>query len=287
MLDKLEPTLPASSLPPRRPLLGSKSRDVVETEDALLNLHREINLSDRTTRPWEKARSVDRFGDQGQNSSQTKGLFSTAQTGSVNMVKSKFEKKSVTPVSTPLLGPRQKSATPFRTARSPSPTTQPISTLRRRSPSPVKTGNVNRVRSRFESGGSSTSSQNGSSTTTNQTLPKTFKSGVLPDLSTQGKSVSTTSLMTSWKPLGDIPESKRSVPSRFLKQESMPKMCPQTPPSLRARQVDQELIHDAASFLSQKLPSIAPGGIIRGPSSPLNHQISSKVIRGPFGYSDL
>jgi len=50
--------------------------------------------------------------------------------------------------------------------------------MRRRSPSPVCTGNVSRVRSRFESGGSTISSQprvTPATSVTNQTLPKTFK----------------------------------------------------------------------------------------------------------------
>ena len=108
-------------------------------------------------KPWEKARSVDRFADGTKygvtniNSQvHSRGIFSSANTGSVNSVKSKFERKSSTP-STPLLGPRQKSATPFRNARSPSPPLQ-MSSLRRRSPSPIKTGNVNKVKNRFETG---------------------------------------------------------------------------------------------------------------------------------------
>ena len=139
----------------------------------------------------------------------SRGVFSSAQTGSVNFVKSRFERKSVTPSSTPLLGPRQKSATPFRNARSPSPTL-PISTLRRRSPSPVNTGNVNRVKNRFESGGGvcggqgadkyqiaagkelSSSQQQLSSL--NQTLPKTFKVGTGPLPSVHNYQISTPSI---------------------------------------------------------------------------------------------
>ena len=114
-------------------------------------------------KPWEKSRSVDRFAENSRNgvsniNSQihSRGLFSVANTGSVNLVKSRFERKSSTP-STPLLGPRQKSATPFRNTRSPSPLLS-ISSLRRRSPSPVNTGNVNKFKNRFESGNSISSS---------------------------------------------------------------------------------------------------------------------------------
>ena len=76
------------------------------------------------------------------------------------------------------------SLTTFRNAtKSPSPVSPappPSSTsMRRRSPSPVCTGNVSRVRSRFESGGSAIPSQPrvtaASSSISNQTLPKTFK----------------------------------------------------------------------------------------------------------------
>ena len=72
----------------------------------------------------------------------------------------------------------------FRNAtKSPSPVSPaPPPSIRRRSPSPVCTGNVSRVRSRFESGSSVTSNPSraappstASSTSSNQTLPKTFK----------------------------------------------------------------------------------------------------------------
>ena len=150
---------------------------------------------------WEKARSVDRFADGTKygvsniNSQiHSRGIFSSANTGSVNSVKSKFERKSSTPL-TPLLGPRQKSATPFRNARSPSPPL-PTSSIRRRSPSPIKTGNVNKFKNRFESGtgssvGQSTDKYNIASSKdlsfsqqhlspSHQTLPKAFKSGTDP-----------------------------------------------------------------------------------------------------------
>ncbi len=78
---------------------------------------------------------------------------------------------------------RQRSTTPFRSARSPSPS--PLAgacLLRHRSPSPVKTGKVDRVRNRFEGcnngGGNSSSSQSGPGAPLgHQTLPKTFKLG--------------------------------------------------------------------------------------------------------------
>ena len=136
----------------------------------------------------------------------SRGIFSAANTGSVNLVKNRFERKSSTP-STPLLGLRQKSATPFRSTRSPSPSSSGFlptnSSLRRRSPSPVNTGNVNRVKNRFEFGNpGNNSSGHFAQTNTNadkyqiaaakelsssqqhlpsfhnQTLPKAFKEGV-------------------------------------------------------------------------------------------------------------
>ena len=82
--------------------------------------------------------------------------FSSAQTGSVSLFKSKFEKSTAAPE---LPNIRQKNITPFRTASvatpspvvprspSPAPTSNTINnTLRKRSPSPVQTGAVNRVR---------------------------------------------------------------------------------------------------------------------------------------------
>lgn len=152
-------------------------------------------------KPWEKARSVDRFADgtkYGVSNINTgihsRGIFSSANTGSVNSVKSKFERKSSTP-STPLLGPRQKSATPFRNARSPSPPL-PTSSIRRRSPSPINTGNVNKFKNRFEFGTGSSVSQGTEKypiasgkdlsfgqqhlSSSHQTLPKAFKSDTNP-----------------------------------------------------------------------------------------------------------
>ena len=248
----------------------------METEDALDRLHNDIS---KNFKPWEKARSVDRFFEAKNNHS--RGLFTNAQTGSVNMVKNKFEMRhanSTTP--TQLLGPRQKSTTPFRTARSPSPIH--ISTVRRRSPSPVKTGAVNRVKSRFESGGSTSSS---SSVTvpskTTQTLPKTFR---IPDT-----------------PPPRSPESIQLIrPSPTGRLENISELStlkpPRTPPiSQRQRQVGKELIHDAASFLSQTLPSISSPTTRRSPLLVYCQQqqqqgpivANSKMIRGPFGISDL
>ena len=129
----------------------------------------------------------------------SRGIFSAANTGSVNLVKSRFERKSSTP-STPLLGPRQKSATPFRNTRTPSPPFSMQPSLRRRSPSPIKTGNVNKVKNRFETENNlatsygtgaekyqiaaakelSSSQQHLSST--HQTLPKAFKTSTSPIL---------------------------------------------------------------------------------------------------------
>ena len=157
---------------------------------------------------WEKARSVDRFADNNKYGAtsfnpqpHTRGIFSSANTGSVNLVKSRFERKSSTP-STPLLGPRQKSATPFRNTRTPSPpfnssfAVQP--SLRRRSPSPIKTGAVNKVKNRFETENNfatnsgaekyqtaaakelSSSQQHLSSS--HQTLPKAFKTSTSPNI---------------------------------------------------------------------------------------------------------
>ena len=128
---------------------------------------------------------------------QSRGIFSAANTGSVNLVKSRFERKSSTP-STPLLGPRQKSATPFRNTRTPSPPFSMQTSLRRRSPSPINTGNVNKVKNRFEieknigtsygtgaekyqiAAAKELSSSQQHLSSTNQTLPKAFKTSTSP-----------------------------------------------------------------------------------------------------------
>ena len=85
----------------------------------------------------------------------------------------------------------------YRSARSPSPVFQPISTIRRRSPSPVKTGAVNRARNRFETSskpnhhpdytGEASSQQH--MTNGHQTLPKTFKLGAASRVQMPGSSV--------------------------------------------------------------------------------------------------
>ena len=152
---------------------------------------------------WEKARSVDRFADSNKYGIATvnpqqnsRGIFSSANTGSVNLAKSRFERKSSTP-STPLLGPRQKSATPFRNTRTPSPPFSMQTSLRRRSPSPIKTGNVNKVKNRFETENNNLGTSYGAEkyqiaaakelssshqhlSSLHQTLPKAFKTCTSP-----------------------------------------------------------------------------------------------------------
>ncbi len=76
--------------------------------------------------------------------------FSAANTGSVNQARSKFERKGSEPAASPSSSAaspslRQRSTTPFRSARSPSPSPLSGACLRHRSPSPVKTGKVDRA----------------------------------------------------------------------------------------------------------------------------------------------
>ncbi|TRY73098.1 hypothetical protein TCAL_00900 [Tigriopus californicus] len=150
---------------------NNPTQDIHDIETAMSQLEKTI-LEFPNTSTYESNHQRNRR-------SSNKGIFSTAKTGSVNETKSKFERKPSEPPMTPNPGGRnrQRSTTPFNSARSPSPLQ--ISSVRRRSPSPVKTGAVNRVKSKFEVPSSSyhPSSFARQLSEGHQTLPKTFKLG--------------------------------------------------------------------------------------------------------------
>jgi hypothetical protein len=102
--------------------------------------------------------------------------FGSAQTGSVHQAKKVFEKKldeeveiyltnNSNPIFNPILNPGsfpgiRTFSSPFRPVNRNTPVSSSAATplsMRRRSPSPVHTGNVSRARMRFESGESVTS----------------------------------------------------------------------------------------------------------------------------------
>ena len=224
-----------------------------------------------------------------------RGLFSSAQTGSVSLAKSKFERQTTSP--TPPV--RQKSTTPFRSTahvpRSPSPVHPPntttTTTLRKRSPSPVQTGAVNRVRCRFEStpaaGGTVETSANGQ----HQTLPKTFKPGggalAVDDVTAARQHSGSMSLSTTV--LTQQPSTPLRLQPSGIRNVDIPVKTSQLQhpsPDLRTKR-QQDLIHDAAAFLSQKLPTLSTSPAATTKVVHSSPKVGSKVIRGPFGYADL
>ena len=199
------------------------------------------------------------------------------------MVKSRFEKKSVTPCSTPLLGPRQKSATPFGTARSPSPVL-PISTVRRRSPSPVNTGNVNRVKHRFESGGGNyvgqgvekyptaaakeLSSSQQQLNSLNQTLPKTFKVASYPTPHVNNHQISSVSLTKASEI--DSPSTFTTFKKTFSSFNPASSHCGPSPTFRPLRSVGSHITTTQGNISSSQRPFLA--GI---QEAPLQGQLSN------------
>ena len=107
--------------------------------------------------------------------------FGSAQTGNVSHAKRVFEKKLDEEVENltlenPNYSPFRPLYTPTNGGGGSSTRATPLS-MRRRSPSPVVTGNVSRARMRFESGGSVKSSATPTpiEPLSHQTLPRTFR----------------------------------------------------------------------------------------------------------------
>ena len=113
--------------------------------------------------------------------------FGSAQTGSVSHAKKLFETKKLDEEVENLINTNNHptiTSSPFRPLYTPtngSSTRATPQSMRRRSPSPVVTGNVSRARMRFESGGSVKSSATPTPLVdgpNHQTLPRTFRVNV-------------------------------------------------------------------------------------------------------------
>lgn len=233
-----------------------------------------------------------------QQLSSQKISFGSAQTGNVSQAKKLFEKKCDEEVENlfqqnnlvqnPSYYPQQYQSRPSLVTPTNSSSTRatPLS-MRRRSPSPVVTGNVSRARMRFESGGSVKNSTTPLShleptehlANNHATLPKTFRWNNSPAPSAAEKSAVNRFLSGSSNTLSNHSPTPPSWPNYKAQHSMVGFDSPLMGPRKRF-----ESMESAAKFLTETLkPNSASNQKINFSSSPLTAASTGKVYASSSG----
>eukprot|EP00090_Calanus_glacialis_P003873 TRINITY_DN12907_c0_g1_i1.p1 TRINITY_DN12907_c0_g1~~TRINITY_DN12907_c0_g1_i1.p1 ORF type:complete len:1505 (+),score=299.61 TRINITY_DN12907_c0_g1_i1:210-4724(+) len=293
------------------------ARDLEETKNAMTDIEKTVNsFTKQVSLPIGKY-----YGSDYISTPNPKRIFSTANQGSVNKTKDRYEQKSIdSKIPVPLQGPKTRSTTPFSKTRSPSPAVEqkkrtysitPNSeacdtsllfrgrtgtgtrmNLRRRSPSPVVTGKVSSFRSKFENAPSPR--MNASTIPRTQRLKSREPQDIVGHNSSPFRDASTSRLPISRDTSGSKPfsvmrdTSASRLPAHFISLQSQTNYG-NKPNVNRAQSLRSPRFHPST------LPPAPGDTATRNAANYLRSTLPRKIqadlslddprVKGPFGYN--